>query len=173
MVEQLPFKETVAGSNPAGRTKNKTSDTSLLAKNVRTRYGSSMKKKQTIWIWVLVLIVIVGGLIGLLVHEGKKPGKYDQLAQCITDSGAKFYGTFWCPHCQAQKAMFGKSAKKLPYIECSTKDAKGQTQICIDNNIQSYPTWELADGTRLQVESTAGVSLKTLAEKTNCPVPTE
>jgi thiol-disulfide isomerase/thioredoxin len=112
-------------------------------------------------------------LISLLVVEGKKPGKYDQLAQCITDSGAKFYGAFWCPHCQAQKAMFGKSAKKLPYVECSTKDGKGQTQICIDQDIKSYPTWVLADGTRLPVENQAGVSFATLAAKTNCTVPTE
>jgi hypothetical protein len=42
---------------------------------------------------------------------------------------------------------FGKSAKLLPYIECSSKvpNAEGgydQLQICKDAYITGYPTWE-------------------------------
>lgn len=125
--------------------------------------------KKTMLITALVIILVVGGLISLLVVQANKPGKFDTLAQCITDSGAKFYGAFWCPHCQAQKAMFGKSAKFLPYVECSESNGKGQLAICKEKNIEGYPTWELADGTRIPVENTNGVSMKTLAEKTNCP----
>lgn len=120
-----------------------------------------MKKKI---IWIVGVVIVVGGLIGLLVVQAKKPGKYDQVAQCITDSGAKFYGAFWCPHCQATKAMFGKSAKKLPYIECSEADGNGQLKICADAKIEGYPTWVFADGTRLSAERT----MQELAAKTNC-----
>lgn len=119
-------------------------------------------------IWIVVSVVVIGGLVGLLVVQAKKPGKYDALAQCITDSGTKFYGAFWCPHCQAQKAMFGKSAKKLPYIECSEADGSGQLQICADAKIEGYPTWKLADGTIIPIENGSGVSLETLATKTSC-----
>ena len=120
--------------------------------------------KKSNWIWVIVTIVVIGGLVSLLVVQAKKPGKYDTVAQCITDSGATFYGTFWCPHCQATKAMFGKSAKKLPYIECSEPSGKGQLQVCADANIEGYPTWEFADGSRLTGERT----LEELAAKTSC-----
>jgi thiol-disulfide isomerase/thioredoxin len=115
-------------------------------------------------VWIVVVVVIVGGLVSLLVVQAKKPGKYDEVAQCIADSGAKFYGAFWCPHCQATKAMFGKAAKKLPYIECSQPSGKGQLQICTDAKVEGYPTWEFADGARLGGERT----LEELATKTNC-----
>ncbi len=115
-------------------------------------------------IWSIVIVLVVGGLVGLLVVQAKKPGKYDTLAQCISDSGAKFYGAFWCPHRQATKAMFGKSAKKLPYIECSEPNGKGQLAVCTDAKVEGYPTWEFADGTRISGERT----MQELAEKSNC-----
>lgn len=135
-------------------------------------------QKQQKTIFFAVLAVLVVGLIVLAVFQSKNSAvtdaeshKYDTLAQCIKDSGATFYGAFWCPHCQAQKKLFGSSAKLLPYVECSTPDGQGSTQICKDKNVESYPTWELADGTRLPVENSAGVTLETLAAKTSCVLP--
>ena len=93
--------------------------------------------------------------------------KYDDFATCLKDKGAKFYGAFWCPHCQAQKAMFGKSASLLPYVECSTSDGQSQTQTCIDKKITSYPTWEFVDGSRF----TGEIELSVLGEKTSCELP--
>ncbi len=113
------------------------------------------------------LLVIAAGLIVLAAQAISKPGKYDQFAQCLEQKGAKFYGAFWCPHCQAQKKMFGKSVKHLPYVECSTPNAKGTKQVCIDAGIEGYPTWIFADGTR----QTGEVPLATLAEKTSCVLP--
>ena len=91
----------------------------------------------------------------------------------MKDKGAIFYGAFWCPHCVAQKKAFGSSAKLLPYVECSTADGQGQTQVCKDKKIEGYPTWELKDGTRIPDDSPdgAGVKLETLAEKTSCVLP--
>ena len=122
-----------------------------------------MKK---IILWSLVTIACVSGVI-YLVKKPAAAGPYDGFAQCLTDKGVKFYGAFWCPHCQAQKKLFGKSVKKLPYIECSKPDGKSQTQICIDNNIQQYPTWVFVDGTR----STGELSFAQLAEKSQCVLP--
>lgn len=116
------------------------------------------------------VLIVVGGL-GALLKGAQAPNKYDGFAQCIKDSGATFYGAFWCPHCQEQKKLFGSSAKLLPYIECSTADGSAQTQECQEKKIESYPTWELKDGTRLEVETSEGVTLKTLSEKTGCPLP--
>lgn len=124
----------------------------------------NMKKQN--WIWIIIGIILIGGLIGLLMIEAKKPGKYDNLAQCLKDNGTKMYGAFWCPHCQATKAMFGRSAKLLPYIECSTPDGKSQLQVCTDAGVQGYPTWVFPDGSRLTGEQT----IQTLAQKANCSV---
>jgi hypothetical protein len=124
-----------------------------------------MNKQTAISIGIIV-VVIVAALI-LLQRASDKPGKLDTFAACLGDQGATFFGAFWCPHCAQQKAMFGSSVEFLPYKECSTPDSKGQTQICIDAGIQSYPTWQFADGSRV----TGVQELSTLAEKTGCPLP--
>lgn len=127
--------------------------------------------KQKIKVFVVTIIGALVIVLGLGMTMNKpKVNKLDGFAQCIKDSGAKYYGAFWCPHCQKQGALFGSAKQYLPYIECSNPD-KSQTQICKDAKIESYPTWELKDGTRLPVENDAGVSLKTLAEKTSCVLP--
>ncbi len=130
-------------------------------------------------IFLLVIGILILGTISavLLQSSGSAtpagPGKYDAFAQCLKDKGAVFYGAFWCPHCQAQKKLFGSSVQFLPYVECSTPDAQGQTQECIDKGITSYPTWILKDGTRIPDDSPdgAGVKLETLAAKTGCVLP--
>lgn len=118
---------------------------------------------------IIGVIVLAVGLIAAsrAGYFAQDPKKYDALAQCLTEKGAKFYGAFWCPHCQEQKRMFGKSADLLPYVECSMPDGKTRTQECIDKNIESYPTWEFADGSRLSGER----QLSELAEKTGCLLP--
>lgn len=126
-----------------------------------------MKKGALIfWITIIVLIVLALGA-SFLIKTG--PGNLDSFAQCLKEKGASFYGAYWCPHCQRQKAMFGSAASLLPYVECSTPDGKGQLQVCIDKKVESYPTWEFADGSRL----TGEVALATLAEKTGCKLPQE
>ncbi len=117
--------------------------------------------------------VFVFGCIAWLVwqnkHTTQQPVQDDTtvraLAQCIKESGAVFYGAFWCPHCQEQKALFGSAVTLLPYTECSTLDGKDQTQVCKDAHIMSYPTWRFKDNSELL----GAISLETLAEKTGCP----
>lgn len=128
--------------------------------------------QQKIFFGIISLLIL--GIIGMVVlRKGETsssvPGKYDIFAQCLADKGAVFYGAFWCPHCQAQKKLFGSSAKLIPYVECSTPDGQAQTQICIDKNITGYPTWIFADGTQLNGE----IPLAQLAEKTACELPAE
>lgn len=101
--------------------------------------------------------------LGLVFLVGCTPN-YSAVAQCITDSGATFYGAFWCPHCTAQKEAFGSAIKDINYVECSTPDGKSQTAICEQAEIQSYPTWEFADGSRL----TGQQPIERLAAKSGC-----
>ncbi|MEK7541854.1 MAG: thioredoxin domain-containing protein [Patescibacteria group bacterium] len=125
-----------------------------------------MPKQSRLIVWIAIITVLAGGAL-LLVRYQSQPGALDLFAQCLKEKGAIFYEAFWCPHCQNQKAMFGKSAKLLPYVECSTPDGKSQLQICKDKNIEGYPTWEFTDGSRESGE----VSLGRLSEKTGCPLP--
>lgn len=127
----------------------------------------SMDKKYYI-IAAIIGVIIAGGVTYAWVkYNNAQPGKLDTFAQCLKDKGAMFYGAFWCPHCQAEKALFGKSQKYLPYVECSTPDGNGQLQVCKDKNIESYPTWFFADGTKKVGE----VSLQDLAQQTGCTLP--
>jgi hypothetical protein len=101
------------------------------------------------WIWILIAIAFIGGLI-FLIKSPAKAGKLDDFATCIKNSGAKFYGAFWCPHCRDQKAMFGSSVKFLPYVECSTPDGRSQNNTCNDAGIRGYPTWFFSNSLSLE-----------------------
>ncbi|MDA1335105.1 MAG: hypothetical protein O2794_03800 [bacterium] len=121
-------------------------------------------KKQLTAFIVLIAILAVGYFLGNALI---KPGPLDNFARCLEENNATFYGAFWCPHCQNQKALFGSSEKHIPYVECSTPDGKGQTEECSSKDITSYPTWEFGDESRILGE----VSIRDLAEKTGCELP--
>ena len=125
-----------------------------------------MQKGMLIF-WVVIAVLIVAGL-GSSMFIKAQPGKLDTFAQCLKDTGVIFYGAFWCPHCQNTKAMFGNSAKLLPYVECSTPDGKGQLQICIDKEIKSYPTWTFPNAT---TTLTGERTLEELSQLSGCPLP--
>lgn len=124
-------------------------------------------------IFLLVIgFLVLGTIISVILRQDvilSGPGKYDTFASCLKEKGAVFYGAFWCTHCQAQKKLFGSSAKLLNYVECSTLDGNNQLPVCRDKKIEGYPTWEFADGSRMNGE----VPLQKLAEKTSCELPTE
>ncbi len=122
-----------------------------------------LKKQKQLFIWLAIVIVVVG-FVTFFTVKNNQPGQLDDFASCIAQSGAKFYGAFWCPHCRNQKELFGNSARLLPYVECSTPDGNSQNITCTDKKIDSYPTWEFADGTR----ETGELTLDFLAEKTSC-----
>lgn len=115
----------------------------------------------------LIVLGIIGGGIYWLNALPEKLGQYDAFVSCLSEKGAIFYGAFWCPHCQNQKGFFGRSAPKLPYVECSTPNGQGQLAVCQDKNITSYPTWDFADGERM----TGEIPLEVLAQKTGCQLP--
>jgi hypothetical protein len=123
-------------------------------------------KRLKVALWMLAIAAIA---LALFIHSKDIPppnGKYDALAQCISASGAKFYGAFWCQHCHDQKNEFGDAAQYLPYVECSLPDASNETQACAERGIQHYPTWIFPDGSRLE----GVVTVEELAKRTGCAV---
>ena len=92
------------------------------------------------------VVVIVALHLYFAGYVGNAPGPEDPwirgLAEHLSKSDAKFYGASWCPHCNSQKDLFGSSAKRIPYVECSPGGSNApQAQVCKDKSIQSYPTW--------------------------------
>lgn len=66
------------------------------------------------------------------------------LAKHLSDTGAKMYGAYWCPHCIDQKKLFGKeAAAQMPYVECDPAGPNSQSGICQSKGIKGYPTWEI------------------------------
>lgn len=119
----------------------------------------------------LILFGLAGlavvGLLGYVVTRPSVPSAYDDFAQCLSDKGIKMYGAWWCPHCTAQKKLFGTAFKKVNYIECSPAGSKTMSEQCKTDGIQGYPTWVFADNTRVSGEQ----SFADLSLKSGCPVP--
>ena len=62
-------------------------------------------KMNSLTVYIALVVVLIWGLIYVrgvstpqIAEEMLTP--YDTFAQCLSDAGTKFYGTFWCPHCQ-------------------------------------------------------------------------
>ncbi len=95
----------------------------------------------------LISILIVAGLHlhynGVFDEAaGPEDPQLQALAIHLTETGATFYGAHWCPRCREQKALFKASAKRLPYVECSSGGpGSSLTTPCLANNIRHYPTW--------------------------------
>jgi len=98
------------------------------------------------------------GVLVLLLHlhysgvfdpaAGPEDPRLRALAVHLQESGAKFYGAYWCPHCEDQKALFAASADRLPYVECTPDGRGGMVALaCATRNISNYPTW-IIDGRR-------------------------
>jgi transcription elongation factor Elf1 len=127
------------------------------------------KNKKYIIAGAIILALFVASLAYSNYYKNQ-PGELDKFVQCVGEKGAKFYGAFWCPHCQAQKALFGKSKDLLPYVECSNAGGNGQTEICATEKIESYPTWEFKTATGTE-KITGERTLSDLVAKTGCSLP--
>ncbi len=123
-------------------------------------------KKNSSWILYGAAILVVAALIIFAVAKQSvvvNP-KTDAFAQCLTDHGVKMFGAWWCPHCKAQKELFGSSFSKINYTECSDPGSNDMNQTCKDAGIEGYPTWQFKDGTRVSGEQT----LEDLGKKAEC-----
>jgi len=77
--------------------------------------------------------------------EGEEKFSEEQLetlAKCLSEKGAKFYGSSGCGWCKKQKEVFGEAAQYLPYIECVDEETRKMTSQCQEAGIQGFPTWE-------------------------------
>jgi uncharacterized membrane protein len=102
----------------------------------------------------IVLVALLGTMhvaqSGMLVRP--EDGRMRALAEHLQARGAKFYGASWCPNCQEQKDLFGRSAARLPYVECSPEGRNGAVAFaCTSASITAYPTWVIRGRTYQEV----------------------
>lgn len=92
-----------------------------------------------------VAAVIAVGALHLYYSDMFAPRespRLQALASHLQSSGARFYGAYWCAACQEQKHLFGSSAKRLPYIECTPNGRNGLlAPACVNAQVNAYPTW--------------------------------
>jgi hypothetical protein len=118
--------------------------------------------------YLTFLILVLAGLsLSACAQPTSVAKDYGPFAECIAQSGAKFYGAEWCSHCQAQMAAFGDAAGKLPYVECSVPNGQGQSMECNIAGIKAYPTWKFKDG----ASQTGELEFAELADRTGCAAP--
>jgi len=119
----------------------------------------------------VVGIVLVAGVLHLHYRgdlgtdAGPEDPQLRALAIHLEETGAHFYGASWCAHCKEQKALFGASAHRLPYVECSPGGRPGPpVAVCRNAGVTSYPTWFI-DGER----TTGTLSIAELSERSGFP----
>ncbi|HZF97521.1 MAG TPA: vitamin K epoxide reductase family protein [Pseudoxanthomonas sp.] len=93
----------------------------------------------------LVTLGLVGALhvhqSGLLLQRPEDP-RMAALVGHLNQAGAKMYGASWCANCREQRRLFGVSARRLQYVECSPSGQGGPAAFeCVSAGIEAYPTW--------------------------------
>ncbi|MDD5171757.1 MAG: hypothetical protein PHF60_01855 [Candidatus ainarchaeum sp.] len=116
------------------------------------------------------LIVAIAAIVLIfaffMMNPAPKPtGDYTAFAKCLTENGAKMYGSELCTHCEDQKESFGDSWQYVTYVECHAPMG-GQNQACIDAGITAYPTWEFKDKTR----HVGFMEFQELSQASGCPL---
>ncbi|MFN8632938.1 MAG: vitamin K epoxide reductase family protein [Chloroflexota bacterium] len=90
---------------------------------------------------VAVAVLLAGYALAPTPSPAQAADELSLLADHLKNSGAIFYGAYWCPHCQNQKRIFGTAASRLPYVECDARGAGARPDLCQAANVRSYPTW--------------------------------
>ena len=136
----------------------------------RQKEKLGIKTPRRNWGRVAIYAVLIVAAIGLAYYlDNRTQHKHDAFARCLTARGVKMYGAWWCPHCVEQKEKFGASFEYAPYVECGIKgDLHGQAQVCKDEKVVHYPTWQFPPtGERVERVFT----LQELSDRTGCSLP--
>lgn len=116
-------------------------------------------RKETASYLVVLAVIIIGGAY-FIIYLSSQPGRYDNLAKCLTESGVIMYGQAGCHACASQMQLLGNSFSYINEIDCAR-----QRQVCLSQSISATPTW-LINGTFI-----AGVlKPEQLANMTGCGI---
>jgi hypothetical protein len=119
------------------------------------------ERNKKIFNYAIGIVILIAVIYAVYVATKKDDGQYDAFAKCLTSKGVVMYGTDWCPHCQAQKRLFGDSFRYVTFINCDVQKA-----ACDAAGVQGYPTWTFPRGEPVSGEQ----QLSTLSARTDCAV---
>lgn len=125
---------------------------------------NNKSEKNKWWFYVIGGVALILAFVIYKKLQPKELTSKDLFAQCLAEKGAKMYGAYWCSSCKKQKELFGDSFDHAPYQECATPGVEGQVKPCREAEIEAYPTWVFADGSR----ETGVQTLADLGQKTGC-----
>jgi hypothetical protein len=128
-----------------------------------TCFHSSFKVKQKIMKKFLSSLMILPVLLAACGTDVAM----DEFVQCLDEAGAEYYGAYWCPNCQRENELLGDSKQYLNYVECGEGVANSQTDVCLLEGIEAYPTWRFANGAEL----IGYQGLEDLAAASGCSLP--
>jgi len=135
----------------------------------------SQKKKEILGVttqgWMQIAVICVAVLFASILILGTgygsetvdysgPTGATAEFATCVTESGAVFYGTDWCSHCNNQKQLFGEHFEKVKFVDCEES-----RDLCVLAGIEAYPTWVIDGEKHLGTKS-----LEHLGSLTGCEV---
>jgi len=75
----------------------------------------------------------------LILLVGCTQVNYSEIEKCLLEKEVKMYGVEWCPVCAKQKQIFDSKLEGI-YVECIDNP-----QLCLDKNVEGYPTWEFGE----------------------------
>ncbi|NZA28339.1 vitamin K epoxide reductase family protein [Luteimonas sp. SJ-92] len=110
------------------------------------RAGASDRSRGAWWLGGGLLALGVVAVLhvaasGVLDRRPENP-RVAALVAHLDAIDAKYYGASWCGNCRRQARLFGASAPRLPYVECSPQGRGGPVaRECAAAGVGSYPTW--------------------------------
>jgi len=99
---------------------------------------------------------------GTMVEPQTVDPDMESFVQCISDSGAKFYGTPSCTWCNQEKELL-QNSPAIPFIDC-----QANADACEAARVTAYPTWILGDSV-----ATGYQTIDQLSALTGCQYGTE
>lgn len=123
-----------------------------------------MKKQTKTFLSVVALVAVSGLFAAYLIGKsslsdsnkqlsnntnGKVAGVTTQnngdylnrLAKHLAQSGLVLYGSYNSAECLGQQNLFGDSIQYLNYVECDSTRSDANTEECLGQKIDIYPTW--------------------------------
>jgi hypothetical protein len=118
-------------------------------KKVEEKELNKVEKKESVFnafnIFLIGIIVVLIIVAAVLFFSNKNPSGLSSsqratLAQELSARNITLYTTSTCPHCKAQKALFGAEIRYLRVVTCDIQP----DEFC--GTLSAVPTWRLPDG---------------------------
>jgi glutaredoxin len=130
----------------------------LTRKEILEKEFEKRRQRKKVILVLVISILTISLVFTIQNFNSRSDEKAESLANCLSGKGAIMYGTEWCSFCNQQKKLFGNSFSKINYVDCDKN-----RELCIEQGVQAYPTWEINGELELGL-----LSLDLLSELSGC-----